>query len=103
MIAHPAGPRHAEEIHHGETPPRPQSPDELLLLAPNVWPRNTVRESDGVVSIAGVRVTDIADEYGTPTFVIANLLIVLATAATICVEFLLRRTSFERELKTETV
>lgn len=70
MIAHPAGPRHAEEIHHGETPPRPQSPDELLLLAPNVWPRNTVRESDGVVSIAGVRVTDIADEYGTPTFVI---------------------------------
>ena len=70
MIAHPAGPRHAEEIHHGQTPPRPQSPDELLLLAPNVWPRNTVRESDGVVSIAGVRVTDIADEYGTPTFVI---------------------------------
>jgi diaminopimelate decarboxylase len=70
VIAHPAGPRHAEEIHHGETPPRPQSPDELLLLAPNVWPRNTVRESDGVVSIAGVRVTDIADEYGTPTFVI---------------------------------
>ncbi|MGV0835846.1 diaminopimelate decarboxylase [Mycolicibacterium thermoresistibile] len=70
MIAHPAGPRHAEEIHHGELPPRPQSTDDLLLLAPNVWPRNTIRENDGVASIAGVKVTDIADEFGTPTFVI---------------------------------
>ena len=25
MNAHPAGPRHAEEIHHGGAPPRPQS------------------------------------------------------------------------------
>ena len=70
MNAHPAGPRHAEEIHHGGAPPRPQSPDQLLALAPNVWPRNTVRGDDGVVSIAGVKVTDIADEFGTPVFVI---------------------------------
>jgi len=41
-----------------------------LALAPNVWPRNVVRGSDGVVSIAGVSVTDIADEFGTPVFVI---------------------------------
>ena len=40
------------------------------MLAPNVWPRNTVRGDDGVVSIAGVKVTDIADEFGTPVFVI---------------------------------
>lgn len=70
MIAHPAGPRHAEEVHHGGTPPRPQSPDEVLMLAPNVWPRNAVRGADGVVSIAGVPVTDIAAEFGTPVFVI---------------------------------
>ncbi len=70
MNAHPAGPRHAEEIHHAGAPPRPQSPDQLLALAPNVWPRNTVRADDGVVSIAGVKVTDIADEFGTPVFVI---------------------------------
>ena len=69
-MAHPAGPRHAEEIHHGGAPPRPQAPDQLLMLAPNVWPRNTVRGDDGVVSIAGVKVSDIADEYGTPVFVI---------------------------------
>ncbi|BBY82589.1 diaminopimelate decarboxylase [Mycolicibacterium pulveris] len=70
MIAHPAGPRHAEEVHHGGAPPRPQSPDEMLMLAPNVWPRNAVRGEDGVVSIAGVPVTDVAAEFGTPVFVI---------------------------------
>ncbi|MGE2692885.1 diaminopimelate decarboxylase [Mycolicibacterium pulveris] len=70
MIAHPAGPRHAEEVHHGDTPPRPQSADEVLMIAPNVWPRNAVRGDDGVVSIAGVPVTDIAAEFGTPVFVI---------------------------------
>ena len=70
MNAHPAGPRHAEEIQHGGAPARPQSPDQLLTLAPNVWPRNTVRGEDGVVSIAGVAVTDIAAEFGTPVFVI---------------------------------
>jgi diaminopimelate decarboxylase len=70
VIAHPAGPRHAEEIHHGGAPPRPQSPADVLNLAPNVWPRNAVRDDDGVVSIAGVTVTDIAAEFGTPVFVI---------------------------------
>jgi diaminopimelate decarboxylase len=70
VIAHPAGPRHAEEIHHGGAPPRPQSSQEVLKLAPNVWPRSTVRGNDGVVSIGGVAVTDIAAEFGTPVFVI---------------------------------
>ena len=70
MIAHPAGPRHAEEIHHGGAPLRPQSPAEVLMLAPNVWPRSTVRGDDGVVSIAGVPITEIAAEFGTPVFVI---------------------------------
>jgi diaminopimelate decarboxylase len=70
VIAHPAGPRHAEEVHHGGAPPRPQSGQEILELAPNVWPRNTVRGDHGVVSIGGVHVTDIAAEFGTPVFVI---------------------------------
>jgi diaminopimelate decarboxylase len=68
--AHPAGPRHAEEIHHGGAPPRPQTAAETLELAPNVWPRNLVRGTDGEVAIAGVTVTDLAAEYGTPLFVI---------------------------------
>ncbi|WP_246216832.1 diaminopimelate decarboxylase [Mycobacterium botniense] len=52
------------------SPPRPQASEELLLLAPNVWPRNTVRADDGVVSIAGVPLTYLAREYGTPLFVV---------------------------------
>ncbi|MGB3474303.1 MAG: diaminopimelate decarboxylase [Mycobacterium sp.] len=51
-------------------PPRPQTPQQLLQLAPNVWPRNTVRGDDGVTQIAGVKVTDLAAEFGTPLFVI---------------------------------
>jgi diaminopimelate decarboxylase len=35
-----------------------------------VWPRNAVRNEDGTVSIAGVPVTDIAAEFGTPVFII---------------------------------
>ncbi|CRZ18027.1 diaminopimelate decarboxylase [Mycolicibacterium neworleansense] len=70
MNAHPAGPRHAEEIHHPGAPEKPQTPDEILLLAPNVWPRNLVRGNDGVVTIAGVPVTELAAQYGTPLFVI---------------------------------
>jgi diaminopimelate decarboxylase len=68
--AHPAGPRHAEEIHHGGAPARPQTAADTLLLAPNVWPRNLVRDTAGEVSIAGVIVADLAAEYGTPLFVI---------------------------------
>src|SRR5690606_15877464 len=43
---------------------------ETLLLAPHVWPRNLVRGDDGEVSIAGVTVTELAREFGTPLFVI---------------------------------
>ncbi|SPM41512.1 Diaminopimelate decarboxylase, partial [Mycobacterium numidiamassiliense] len=67
---HPAGPRHAEETRPAQSPLRPQSPEELLRLAPNVWPRNVARDEAGVTGIAGVAVTDLAQEYGTPLFVI---------------------------------
>lgn len=70
MNVPPAGPRHAEEIHHEGLPPRPRTVAQLLALAANVWPRNTVRGDDGVVRIAGVPVTDLAAQYGTPLFVI---------------------------------
>jgi diaminopimelate decarboxylase len=69
-MAHPAGPRHAEEVRHGGAPPRPQSAADVLVLASNVWPRNASRGDDGAVSIAGVPVGDIAAQYGTPVFVI---------------------------------
>jgi diaminopimelate decarboxylase len=67
---HPAGPRHAEETRPAASTPRPQSPEELLRLAPNVWPRNLARNETGVTCIAGIPLTDLAQEYGTPLFVI---------------------------------
>lgn len=70
MNVHPAGPRHAEEIHHGSAPPQPQTIADLLALAPNVWPHNAVRGDDGVVRMAGIAVTELAERYGTPLFVI---------------------------------
>ncbi|MDX1892980.1 diaminopimelate decarboxylase [Mycolicibacterium sp. 050158] len=70
MMAHPAGPRHAEDTRHGNTPVCPSSAEQMLALAPNVWPRNAVRGADGEVSVAGVPVTQLAAEYGTPLFVI---------------------------------
>ena len=69
-MAHPAGPRHAEDTRHGSAPARPNAATDMLTLAPNVWPRNASRGVDGDVSIAGVPVTQLAEEYGTPLFVI---------------------------------
>jgi len=69
-MAHPAGPRHAEDARHGSAPARPASARDMLHLAPNVWPRNVVRNVDGVVTVAGVPVTVLAEQYGTPLFVI---------------------------------
>ncbi|HEY1440314.1 MAG TPA: diaminopimelate decarboxylase, partial [Mycobacterium sp.] len=42
----------------------------MLRLAPNVWPRNIARDETGVAAVAGVPLTDLAQEYGTPLFVI---------------------------------
>ena len=70
MNVHPAGPRHAEETRHPGSPLRPQSREELLQLAPSVWPRNMIRDETGVAAIAGVPLTELAQEYGTPLFVI---------------------------------
>ncbi|OBI13449.1 MULTISPECIES: diaminopimelate decarboxylase [unclassified Mycobacterium] len=70
MNVHPAGPRHAEDARHPDSTPRPQSPDELLRLAPNVWPRNILRDDTGVANLAGIPVTQLTQEYGTPLFVV---------------------------------
>ena len=69
-MAHPAGPRHAGQVHPAAALPKPKSPAELLRLPSNVWPRNVVRADDGEVRVAGVRVCDLAGEFGTPLFVI---------------------------------
>ncbi len=51
-------------------PDRPTSPEAFGELSPQVWPRNASRGDDGEVTLAGVKVGELAEKYGTPLFVI---------------------------------
>lgn len=46
------------------------STDQFNALPPHVWPMNAHRDDDGQVSIAGVRLVDLANKYGTPLMVV---------------------------------
>lgn len=71
MIAHPAGPRHAEVVDRPSTAgPRPSGPAELHALHPAVWPRGAQRGADGALRFAGVDARELAERYGTPLFVV---------------------------------
>ena len=70
MSAHPAGPRHAEVPHAPSLPERPRPGASTTELPAHVWPRNARRGPDGVVRLAGVPVTELAAEFGTPLFVV---------------------------------
>jgi diaminopimelate decarboxylase len=65
--AHPAGPR-SGELHTDR--PAEGAPADLNLLATAVWPRGASRTGDGVLSLAGADVRDLAEQYGTPLMVI---------------------------------
>ncbi|MEU1207426.1 diaminopimelate decarboxylase [Nocardia sp. NPDC005825] len=39
-------------------------------LDPAVWPRDTHYDADGRITVGGVALADIADQYGTPTYVL---------------------------------
>ena len=64
--AHPAGPRHADVL-PAEHAPIP--PDDLNALDPAIWPRSA-RRADGVLTLGGLDVRDLAGQYGTPAFVL---------------------------------
>lgn len=49
--------------------PQPPTGDFNSLPA-HVWPRNARRSANGEITIAGVSLREIADTYGTPTFVV---------------------------------
>src|SRR6202167_4596917 len=64
-VAHPAGPRHGDVL-PADHPPAP--PEDLNALHPGIWPRNA-RRSDGVLTLGGMDVRDLAEQYGTPLYV----------------------------------
>ncbi|MFI7012127.1 diaminopimelate decarboxylase [Streptomyces sp. NPDC050145] len=63
--AHPAGPRHADVLPEGHyTAP----PADLNALDAKVWARTVRRAEDGGVSVGGVEVARLAEEFGTPAY-----------------------------------
>lgn len=69
MSAHPAGSRH--EQHQPEaTVNVPDSNREPGYLDPRVWPRGTTRDEHGTMVTGDVAVTELADTYATPLFVL---------------------------------
>ncbi|MEU9334430.1 diaminopimelate decarboxylase [Streptomyces sp. NPDC048290] len=65
--AHPAGPRHADVLPEGHYS---APPADLNTLDGKVWAQTVVRGDDGVVRVGGVPVTDVAEEFGTPAYVL---------------------------------
>ncbi|QMU79165.1 diaminopimelate decarboxylase [Streptacidiphilus sp. PB12-B1b] len=66
--AHPAGPRHGDVMPEGHfTAP----PADLNTLDPKVWSRTVSREpSGGVVSVGGIDVLTLAEQFGTPAYIL---------------------------------
>ncbi|WP_406013252.1 diaminopimelate decarboxylase [Streptomyces sp. NBC_00984] len=63
--AHPAGPRHADVMTEGHyTAP----PADLNALDEKVWARTVTRDEDGAVTVGGIEVTRLAEEFGTPAY-----------------------------------
>jgi diaminopimelate decarboxylase len=63
----------AGSIHADATTPAPvwlTRPADVNVLAPKLWSRTVRRDDDGVVSVGGLRLTDLAEQVGTPAYVI---------------------------------
>ncbi|MFC9603066.1 diaminopimelate decarboxylase [Streptomyces niveus] len=63
--AHPAGPRYADVHTEGHYSPPPA---DLNTLDEKVWSRTVRRDEDGVATVAGLPVTRLAEEFGTPAY-----------------------------------
>ncbi len=64
--AHPAGPRHADVLPEGHyTAP----PADLNSLDPRVWAQTVERTPEGAVAVGGLDVRRLAEEFGTPAYV----------------------------------
>ncbi|RVU20375.1 diaminopimelate decarboxylase [Streptomyces antnestii] len=63
--AHPAGPRHADVLTEGHYA---APPADLNALDAKVWSRTVARTPDGAVSVGGIEVARLAEEFGTPAY-----------------------------------
>ncbi|NEB77046.1 diaminopimelate decarboxylase [Streptomyces sp. SID14478] len=63
--AHPAGPRHADVLPEGHYA---APPTDLNALDPKVWSQTVDRDAEGGVSVGGIEVARLAEEFGTPAY-----------------------------------
>jgi diaminopimelate decarboxylase len=47
-----------------------RTPDDVNALVPVLWPRTVARGDDGVLRVGGLRVDDLAAQFGTPAYVL---------------------------------
>ena len=57
-------------LHAGPSPVWLPHPDDVNALMPSLWSAHTRKAPDGVLTVAGHRVTDLAREYGSPLYVL---------------------------------
>ncbi|KUJ64439.1 diaminopimelate decarboxylase [Streptomyces albus subsp. albus] len=65
--AHPAGPRYADVLPDGHYV---APPADLNALDPRVWSRTVGRGADGAATVGGIDVRTLAEEVGTPAYVL---------------------------------
>jgi len=63
--AHPAGPRHADVLPEGHYS---APPTDLNALDSKVWAETVTRDTDGVLTVGGIDVRRLAEEFGTPAY-----------------------------------
>ncbi|MFJ9620493.1 diaminopimelate decarboxylase [Streptomyces sp. NPDC101181] len=63
--AHPAGPRHADVLTEGHYS---APPADLNVLDEKVWSRTVTRDADGALTVGGIAVARLAEEFGTPAY-----------------------------------
>ena len=67
MRAHEAGALHADGY---RGPTWLQKPADVNALHPSLWATSVGRSRDGVLSVGGVSVTDLATQFGTPAYIV---------------------------------
>ena len=63
----------AGSLHADATSPAPvwlTRPDDVNALTPALWSSSVTRGDDGVISVAGLKLTDLAEQVGTPAYVL---------------------------------
>lgn len=65
--AHPAGPRYADVLSEGH---HPAPPGDLNTLDPKIWSHTVSRGAAGAATVGGIPVTELAEEFGTPAYLL---------------------------------